>query len=193
MLSAAALPRWQIKACGRFKAISNASTDATAVCSIILPIWAGLAKAQFCHKSQLDRSHHLADASSRWIDTVFMALRQKIVAIVEDDPSMLRAARDLLDAYGFATVVFSSAEEFLARGGDRDVDCVLLDIDLAGMSGIDLRRQLKLTASALPIIFMTALDDEAIEQQALKAGCVAFLRKPFSQGALIDAIKRAVP
>ena len=104
---------------------------------------------------------------------------------------MLRAAGDLLDANGFATVAFSSAEEFLARGGDRGADCVLLDIDLGGMSGIELGQQLKVFGSALPIIFMTALDDDAIEQQVVTAGCVAFLRKPFSQGALIDAVRKA--
>jgi FixJ family two-component response regulator len=122
-----------------------------------------------------------------------MVRRQKIVAIVEDDPSMLRAAGDLLDAHGFATVAFSSAEEFLTSCAGRGVDCLLLDIGLSGMSGIELRRRLKVSGSALPIIFMTALDDDAIEQQALKAGCVAFLRKPFSKGALIEAIEKAVP
>lgn len=122
-----------------------------------------------------------------------MAMRQKTVAIVENDPSMLRAAGDLLDAHGFTTVAFASAEDFLAGSGDRgSVDCVLVDIDLGGMSGIDLRRQLEASGSTLPIIFMTALDDDTIHRQALRAGCVAFLRKPFSEGALIDAIRKAV-
>src|SRR5262245_8852046 len=101
-----------------------------------------------------------------------MAMRQKIVAIVEDDPSMLRAAGDLLDVHVFMTVAFASSEDFLARSTAQGVDCLLLDIDLGGMPGIELRRQLKVSGSALPIIFMTALDDDAIEQQALKAGCV---------------------
>ena len=105
---------------------------------------------------------------------------------------MLRAVGDLLDAHGFTTVAFSSAEEFQAAGADRGVDCVLLDIDLGGISGIELRRQLAISGSTLPVIFMTALDDDAIQRQALRAGCIAFLRKPFSQGALIDAIKKAV-
>jgi FixJ family two-component response regulator len=121
-----------------------------------------------------------------------MPKRQKIVAIIEDDASMLRAARDLLDAHGFATLAFASAEEFLARGAAKQVDCLLLDIDLGGMSGIELRRQLKGFGSTLPIIFMTGLDDEAIERRALETGCVAFLRKPFSQYALVDAIGKAV-
>ena len=122
-----------------------------------------------------------------------MPKRPIIVAIVEDDPSMLRAARDLLDAHGFATVTFASAEEFLASGGAGEADCLLLDIDLGGISGIELRRQLKVASPTLPIIFMTALDDDAIERQAFGVGCVAFLRKPFTKTALIDAIKKAVP
>jgi FixJ family two-component response regulator len=121
-----------------------------------------------------------------------MPERQTIVAIVEDDPNMLRATTDLLDAHGFATAAFTSAEEFLTRGIAKAVDCLLLDIDLGGMSGIDLRCQLKASGSVLPIIFMTAIDDDATERQALASGCAAFLRKPFPQGALIDAIRKAM-
>lgn len=122
-----------------------------------------------------------------------MAKRRTIVAIVEDDPSMLRAARDLLDAHGFATATFASAEEFLASGRASEADCLLLDIDLGGISGIELRRQLKVSTPALPIIFMTALDDDDVARQALRVGCVALLRKPFPKAALIDAIEKAVP
>jgi CheY-like chemotaxis protein len=118
--------------------------------------------------------------------------RQKIVAIIDDDASMLSAAGALLDAHGFATLAFASAEEFLARGAAKQIDCLLLDIDLGGMSGVELRRQLKGFGSTLPIIFMTGLDDEAIERRALETGCVAFLRKPFSQHALVEAIGKAI-
>ena len=122
-----------------------------------------------------------------------MLKRRKIVAVVDDDPSMLNAAESLLDAQGFATMVFASAEEFLDRGAATQVDCLLLDIHLGGVSGIELRQRLKDSGSMLPVIFMTALDDEAMRGQALKAGCVAFLRKPFQARQLIDAIKKAVP
>ena len=122
-----------------------------------------------------------------------MPKRRKIVAVVDDDPSMLNAAESLLDAQGFATVVFASAEEFLDRGAATQVDCLLLDIHLGGVSGIELRRRLKDFGSMLPVIFMTALDDEAMRERAIKAGCVAFLRKPFQADQLIDAIKKAVP
>jgi FixJ family two-component response regulator len=123
----------------------------------------------------------------------FMLKRQKIVAVIDDDPSFLRATRDLLDAHGLAARVFASAEEFLGRGAATQVDCVLLDIHLGGMSGIELRRQLKVSNSTLPVIFMTAHEDEHTRLQAAQAGCVTVLRKPYSAHQLMDAIERAVP
>ena len=122
-----------------------------------------------------------------------MVKKQNIVAIVDDDPSMLRATKDLLDAQGFLSRGFSSAEEFLIRGGAAQADCLLLDIHLGGMSGIELRNQLRLSGSTLPVIFITALDDEDTRRQAHKAGCVAFLRKPYSARQLMDGIRKAIP
>ena len=84
---------------------------------------------------------------------------RKIVAVVDDDPSMRRAAESLLDAHGFTTKVFASAEEFLDREAAAEVDYLLLDIHLGGMSGIELRCQLRASGSTLPIIFMTAFDE----------------------------------
>jgi FixJ family two-component response regulator len=122
-----------------------------------------------------------------------MLKHPKIVAVVDDDPSVLRATGDLLNALGFLTKVFASAQEFLDQAASTQVDCLLLDIDLGGVSGFDLQRQLKISGSTLPIIFMTALDDEGTRTQALKAGCVAFLRKPYSARQLVDALEKAVP
>ncbi len=124
---------------------------------------------------------------------IFMLKSQKIVAVVDDDPSVLRATGDLSNALGFLTKVFASAQEFLDQGAATQVDCLLLDIDLGGMSGFDLQRQLKISGSTLPIIFMTALDDEGTRVQAQKAGCIAFLRKPYSARQLVDALEKAVP
>ena len=114
------------------------------------------------------------------------------VAVVDDDPSLLKAAADLLDARGFSASLFTSAEEFLDSGETEQIDCLLLDIHLGGMSGIELRQQLNASRPALPVIFMTALDDEAIRGQALRVGCIACLRKPFTARELMDAIGRAV-
>ena len=121
----------------------------------------------------------------------FMQGRRKVVAIVDDDPSMLRATKDLLDAQGFLTAVFPSAEEFLASSLAPDADYLLLDIHLPGISGIELQRQLKTSHSEVPVIFMTALDDEAIRRQALESGGVDCLRKPFPARQLFDAIEKA--
>jgi FixJ family two-component response regulator len=106
---------------------------------------------------------------------------------------MLKGIARLLDAYGFATKVYASAEAFLALDGLADIDCLLLDVDLGGMSGIVLRRHLRAFGCTLPVIFMTAFDDKATRLQAQSAGCIAFLHKPFVANLLLDAIERAAP
>jgi FixJ family two-component response regulator len=104
---------------------------------------------------------------------------------------MLKGIERLLGAYGFATKVFASAEAFLSLDGAADVDCLLLDIHLGGMSGIQLRRHLTVSGCTLPIIFMTAFDDAATRIQAQSAGCTAYLLKPFVANLLISAIEKA--
>ena len=121
-----------------------------------------------------------------------MPRRQKIVAVVDDDSSMLGATKELLEARGFVTKAFASAEEFLDYDAHAQVDCLLLDIHLGGMSGIELRRRLTVSGATLPVIFITALDDEDTRAQAQQAGCVAFLRKPYSARQLFDAIEKAL-
>ena len=121
-----------------------------------------------------------------------MPKRVTMVAVVDDDPSMLKAAADLLDARGFSVSLFTSAEEFLDSGEAEHVDCLLLDIHLGGLSGIELRQRLSALHPTLPVIFMTALDDDIVRQQALGVGCVACLRKPFPARQLIDALDRAI-
>jgi len=114
------------------------------------------------------------------------------VGIVDDDLSMLAGIENLLDAHGFATKGFASAETFLDYFWDAtDIDCLLLDLHLGGMSGIELQRQLKASGFSLPVIFMSAFDDEEIRRQALEGGCVAYLRKPLFSDQLIDAIEKA--
>lgn len=105
---------------------------------------------------------------------------------------MLKAAGNLLDAHGLACRKFASAEEFLDSTCGAEIDCLLLDIHLGGMSGIELRRYLKAKGSGLPVIFMTAVDDEATRQQALSVGCITCLRKPFAACQLMDAIGHAI-
>jgi FixJ family two-component response regulator len=121
-----------------------------------------------------------------------MSVRRKLVVLVDDDQSVLRGLERLLKASGFDTETFPSAEEFLARASPSEAACLVLDIHLGGMSGIELRRQLAASGIAVPVIFMTAFDDDATQQAALVAGGIACLRKPFSARSLIGAINEAV-
>jgi FixJ family two-component response regulator len=110
------------------------------------------------------------------------------IAVVEDDPSMLKGLHRLLSAHGFRVQRFTSAESFLKSAASCEATCLVVDIHLGGISGIDLKRRLASSGSNLPVIFMTAVDNEATRQDALDAGCVAYLRKPFLAKLLIDAI-----
>jgi FixJ family two-component response regulator len=116
-------------------------------------------------------------------------MRRKIVAVVDDDASMRVGLERLLQARGFDTEIFPSAEAFLAAASAAD--CLLLDIHLGGMSGFELHRRLSCASCRLPIIFMTAFDDDSAREQAVSLGCVAYLRKPFAGQLLIDAIAQA--
>ena len=115
----------------------------------------------------------------------------KMIGIVEDDASMLGATEALLDAHGFATLTFSSAEEFLTRGIASQFDCLVLDIHLGGMSGIELHDRLKALGRDCPVIFVTAIENDGVWRQALQTGCVACLRKPVPAGQLVEAIAKA--
>jgi len=116
----------------------------------------------------------------------------QVIAIVDDDPGFLKGLKRLLDACGFTTEVFASGEEFLDRDSTSDIACIVLDINLGGMSGIEVRRRLAGRGSTIPVIFITALDTAATRKEAMDAGYAAFLGKPFSGRALIDAIREAL-
>jgi FixJ family two-component response regulator len=116
----------------------------------------------------------------------------RIVAVVEDDPSMRKSIERLLNAHGFPTAVYSSGESFLSRDARIKIGCVVLDIHLDGMSGIELRRWLKQSGSTVSVVFVTAVDDDALELEAFQAGCVAYLHKPFSAASLVGAVNKAL-
>lgn len=116
----------------------------------------------------------------------------RTVAVVEDDPSVRRSVERLLNANGFATEGHSSAEAFLGRANASGIGCLVLDIHLGGMSGIELWHRLKASGINLSVIFITAVEDEALELEAVKAGCVAYLHKPFPAELLIRAVNRAL-
>jgi FixJ family two-component response regulator len=116
----------------------------------------------------------------------------RTVAVVEDDPSMRRSVERLLNAHGFVTEGYASAEAFLHRDTKSRIGCLVLDIHLRGMSGIELRHRLKSVGSKLPVVFITAVDDKALELQGAQADCVAYLHKPFPAVLLIDAVNKAL-
>jgi FixJ family two-component response regulator len=116
--------------------------------------------------------------------------RVRTVIVIDDNPSMLQGLTRLLSAHGFGVQTFTSAEYFLEAAPNLSADCLLLDIHLSGMSGIDLQRQLTASGIDLPVIFMTAIDNDATRQEAFDVGCIAYLRKPFLSKLLIDAINQ---
>jgi FixJ family two-component response regulator len=120
-----------------------------------------------------------------------MLNRRKVVAVIDDDPAMLKAIERLLSAKGFNVEAFASGEAFLAGVAASEAACLVVDIQLDGISGIVLRRRLTTSGSRLPVIFITALDDEATYNEAMEVGCVAYLRKPFLAHLLTGAIDAA--
>ena len=121
-----------------------------------------------------------------------MLAPQRVVAVIDDDVDILKAIGRLLKAHGFRLESFASAEAFLARDSAHELACLVLDIHLGGISGIELQRRLKASGCRLPIIFITAIEDDATRREAMAAGCVAYLRKPFAARLLIDAIGNAI-
>jgi FixJ family two-component response regulator len=115
-----------------------------------------------------------------------------LIAVVDDDASMREALPRLLGLEGFRTAVFASAEDFLHAGQLQDTACLIVDVRLPRMSGLELQRQLATTNSSIPFIFITAHGDEAARAQALRAGAVDFLYKPFRHEALLRAIRLAL-
>src|SRR5712664_451257 len=116
----------------------------------------------------------------------------KLVAIVDDDDSMRTAVQDLLEAVGLAAQGFSSAEELLNSGKQHGTACLIADIRMPGMSGLELQAHLNAERCRVPIIFITAHGDEKMRMQALRAGAVEFMAKPFDDGALLESVRAAL-
>jgi two-component system, LuxR family, response regulator FixJ len=115
-----------------------------------------------------------------------------LVAIVDDDQSLRRSLRNLLGSVGFRVAAFASAEEFLTSASGETIGCLVLDLRLDGMSGLDLLRHLADTGSRIPVVILTAHGDEHARQLALQAGALAFLRKPVHGDVLLDAVRGAL-
>jgi FixJ family two-component response regulator len=118
--------------------------------------------------------------------------RAKLVAIVDDDESIRCALQGLMKEAGLRALSFASAEEFLESGQQRDAACLIADIRMPGMSGLELQSKLNNDHYKIPIIFITAHGDEKMRIQALRAGAVEFLTKPFDDEALLDSVRAAL-
>jgi len=115
-----------------------------------------------------------------------------LISVVDDDESVRESLPDLLREFGFAVRAFPSAEEFLASGCDDQTQCLILDVAMPGMSGLDLQRELKRRQKNVPIIFITAQRNETLRPQVLQQGAVECLFKPFSDSALLQALHLAL-
>ena len=117
--------------------------------------------------------------------------RQFLVAVVDDDESVRESLPDLLRTSGYPALAFASAEELLQSGDLAEIGCLILDIAMPGMSGPELNQELRHRGRAVPVVFITAMGDEAVRPRMLAEGAVDCLFKPFSEDALIAAISAA--
>jgi FixJ family two-component response regulator len=115
---------------------------------------------------------------------------QALIAIVDDDQSFREALDSLLRLIGFRTAIFASARDFLDSPQFPHVSCVILDISMPGMDGLELQQHLVAT-HPIPIIFITDVRDAKTREQAVRAGAISFLNKPVSEGTLIDVLNSA--
>ncbi|MEO8114773.1 MAG: response regulator [Phenylobacterium sp.] len=116
----------------------------------------------------------------------------KLVSVVDDDESVRESLPDLLRSFGLETQPFASAEEFLASGSLGRTGCLILDVAMPGMSGLELQLELSRQKHDVPIVFITAHSVERVRPQVLKRGAVACLFKPFSETAILEAVNAAL-
>jgi FixJ family two-component response regulator len=116
----------------------------------------------------------------------------KLVAIVDDDDLIRSALQGMLKSVGLPSQAFASAEEFLASGQQQLTACLIVDIRMPGMSGLELQARLNAEHCRIPTIFITAHGDTRMRMQALRAGAVDFMAKPFDDGVLIESVRAAL-
>jgi len=114
------------------------------------------------------------------------------IVVVDDDPAIRVALKRLLSVLGKSVCLFDSAEAFLCAAEAIRPACIILDIDLGAMSGLDLARELRERGFNFPLVFITGSESEAVKERALALGCVAYLRKPFSDARLMNAVAKAM-
>src|SRR6202140_2687866 len=121
-----------------------------------------------------------------------MQSKTNLVAIVDDDDLMRGALQGMLKSVGLPSRAFASAEEFLTSGQQHQTACLIADIRMPGMSGLELQAKLNSESCRIPTIFITAHGDEKMRMQALRAGAVEFLAKPFDDEVLLENVRAAL-
>ena len=120
-----------------------------------------------------------------------MAEANFTVYVVDDDESVRASLKLLVESSGYPVAAFKSAEDLLHSSFRRSPTCLILDIHLPGMSGLDLQKQLSKSETRIPVIFITGRDRPMMEDEAMRLGGIAYLRKPFEEQCLLDAIQLA--
>jgi FixJ family two-component response regulator len=118
--------------------------------------------------------------------------RKNLISLVDDDESVRRSTTLLIESFGFHAAAFESAESFLKSGQLQETACLIVDVQMPGMNGLELQSHLATVGYKIPIIFVTAYDNKELRKQALQAGAVAFLGKPFSDELLLRALRAAL-
>ena len=118
--------------------------------------------------------------------------KQSLLSVVDDDEMLRESLPELLREFGFAARAFSSGQEFLSSNYVDETSCLILDVAMPEMSGLDLQQELKRRGQAIPIIFISGQKDEDIRKQAFRQGAVKFLYKPFSDSDLLEAVNAAL-
>jgi FixJ family two-component response regulator len=140
----------------------------------------------------MDAKSSPADYSVMQSDQGMSIAERPLLSVVDDDESVRESLPDLLRQLGFAARAFSSAQEFLSSDSVDETKCLILDVAMPGMTGLDLQQELKHRGHKFPIIFITAQRDINIREQAFRQGAAQFLYKPFSGAALLEALKETL-
>ncbi len=114
-----------------------------------------------------------------------------MISIIDNDPWARRGIQEFVESLGYSTLTFSSAEHFLESGCVADTECLITDLQMPGLSGLDLQQELQAQGSRIPIVFVTAFPKDKHRERALSAGAVGFLHKPLDLQALIDFLALA--
>jgi FixJ family two-component response regulator len=115
-----------------------------------------------------------------------------LIAVIDDDESVRSSMKLLIRSFGYRVAVFQSAEEFLSSGQLKEASCLIVDLQMSGMSGLQLQGHLAAARHRIPIIFMSAITEQEPRRRAMQAGAVAFLTKPYSDELILRSIQSAL-